>query len=466
MQDNYFLQQQMSPYDKMMLALYGKPPDQYSYSITGEPQMAPVGAEIYASNLPPPGAGPYPTPDPNAQGANGGLGAPVGGVGGMAAGQYAANQLIGPPEFVGPPGAAPSAPTGVMGTVNGTGLTMGPGEFIGPTAADAGGLANTGIGASVMPYAAPLAAALIGGYTLNKGANALKAGEYSSKNPLTGLKEGIKEAGALNFVPVLGQLPWLAGAAGAMFGSGKDKDQHRRDVVRSQLVEGGFLNPDFSLDLPDGSKFDVGKDGNARLDNLGTDPLTGQTWRHYYDVDWSNPEIGGIVAAINPLAAFLSKGDKKLTSDYAGYLTNAAMSSGNPIDNIMHFIEKTGLDHDKLYGGIHLLSKSQGGNLDDNLADAYKNALDQLYGVGAYEGQGNKFGTPDISPGQKPSAPNKPAAQTQSAPKPTVSAPAPKPQIAAPAIKPREGSMMALGNAAGAPTKTPEKLKPRGLLKK
>lgn len=254
---------------------------------------------------------------------------------------------------------------------------------------------------SIGPYLQGAAVLGIGAYTAGKGLEALKNSEFSSKNPLTGLKEGIDAAGPLNAVPVLGQLPWIAGALGAMFGSGKDKDQHMRDQVREELKSTGFLNPDFTLTLPNGESFDWGKDGNARLPNEGIDPLTGKDWRHYYDVDWSKEKAGGVVAAANPLAAAFARGDKKLTRDFAGYIANSAMASGDPLKGIHGFIEKAGLDHDKLYGVIHLMSEGQGGDLDDDLADAYKNGLDQLYGVGAYKGKGSQLGTPDIKPGEQ-----------------------------------------------------------------
>ena len=270
---------------------------------------------------------------------------------------------------------------------------------------------------SIAPYLQGAAVAGIGAATLGAGYNALRNSEFSSKNPITGLKEGIKATGPLNFVPVLGQLPWAAGALGAMFGSGKDKDQHARDAVRGELVQTGFLNPDYTFTLPDGTAFDFGKDGNAQLPNSGMDPLTGKDWRHYYDVDWSKEGSGGVVAAANPLAAAFARGDKKLTRDFAGMITNAATQGGDPTKNIQAMIQKAGLDHDKLYGLVHLMSKSQGGNLDDATADAYKNGLDQMYGVGAYSGRGG-LGTPDIQPGQKPQ-PQQPQPQpVQQAPGP------------------------------------------------
>lgn len=336
--------------------------------------------------------------------------APLAQAGGTVVGATTASQL---PGFLSTPGpaAAPAAASAIPATTASAGQWPAMAETLGwtgevanasPVNMSSAPPATAGSWyASIAPYLQGGAVAAIGAYTASKGYEALKNSEFSSKNPITGLKEGIKAAGPLNFVPVLGQLPWAAGALGAMFGSGKDKDQHARDAVRGELVQTGFLNPDYTFTLPDGTAFDFGKDGNAQLPNSGVDPLTGKDWRHYYDVDWSKEGSGGVVAAANPLAAAFARGDKKLTRDFAGMITNAATQGGDPTKNIQAMIQKAGLDHDKLYGLVHLMSKSQGGNLDDATADAYKNGLDQMYGVGAYSGRGG-LGTPDIQPGQKP----------------------------------------------------------------
>ena len=170
-----------------------------------------------------------------------------------------------------------------------------------------------------------------------------------------------------------------------MFGSRKGQEQLDRDAVRKMLKEKGFIDNDYNIDLPNGQKFNIGKDG-------------GEPW---YNVDFSQPGIGGLVAAVQPLAAFITGGNKKLTNDFAGYLTNAAHSGGDPMENVMAMYQKTGMGHDQIYGAIHLMSQpgphGEKPVLDQATADAYKNGLDQLYGVGAYEGQGPKFGTPPAS---------------------------------------------------------------------
>lgn len=402
-----------------------------------QPDGSLAGAQVTTT---PPGYGQPKPPGPAQQVAQ-----TAGNVGGLAAGSTAADWITGGSS--GAPGLVPSAQVSSsgVGSAASSGYPMTEALLQGGSQegiAQGVSSAPTSWFSSIAPYLNWAAVAGIGAYTAGAGMDAWKNSQYSAGNPITGLKEGIKSAGPLNAIPVLGQLPWIAGAAGAMFGSGKDKEQHKRDQIRSELVSTGFLNPDFTLDLGNGNSFDFGKDGNARLPNEGVDPLTGQDWRHYYDVDWSKEGAGGIVAAVNPLAAAFARGDKKLTRDFAGYLTNAALQSDNPLEAIQGFIEKAGMDHDKLYGLIHLMSKSQGGNLDDSLSDSFKNGLDQLYGVGAYEGQGSQFGTPDIKPGEKsggakpqsmPAMPVKPDASVD----PKMNTQGPKPQGTQSAIKPQ-----------------------------
>lgn len=416
-----------------------------------QPDGSLAGAQVTAT---PPG---YGTPKPP------GLGQQVaqtgGQVTGAALGQQAASWLSGSAPSLSAPGAVSSGSTAAVGSGSGYPMTealLQGGSQEGIAQGMSAAPTQASWFASIAPMLQWAGVAGIGAYTAKTGLDAWKNSQYSAGNPMTGLKEGIKAAGPLNFVPVLGQLPWIAGALGAQFGSGKDKDQHMRDQVREELVKTGFLNPDFTLDLGNGETLDFGKDGNARLPNEGADPLTGQDWRHYYDVDWSKEGAGGIVAAVNPLAAAFARGDKKLTRDFAGYLTNAAMKSDNPLEAIQGFIEKAGMDHDKIYGLIHLMSKSQGGNLDDSLADAYKNGLDQLYGVGAYEGKGGQFGNPDIRPGEKSDGGQKPQSMPAMPVKPDpsvdpkMSAQGPKPQGTQSAIKPQS------------PASTPTAQKPTG----
>lgn len=239
------------------------------------------------------------------------------------------------------------------------------------SAAGAAPAATTGSGLLGLTGAPWYGAAAIPAGAATGAAQAMGVANAVQNKPLS-----VAEQAALA-LPTFGA-SFLVNPAQRLFGSSKGKEQLGRDAVRKRLQGIGFLDDKYQVELSNGEKFNMGKDG-------------GEPW---YNVDWSDPNVGKIVAAVQPLAAFFSDGDKKRTRDFAGYLTNAAISSGDPLKNVLNFYDKAKVGHDQIYGAIHLLSKSQGGPLDDAIADAYKNGLDQLYGVGAYEGKGQQFGTP------------------------------------------------------------------------
>lgn len=155
--------------------------------------------------------------------------------------------------------------------------------------------------------------------------------------------------------------------------SGKHPDQYRRDAVRDYLKEIGAVGDDYMLELADGAgAYDIGKDGSDAR----------------YNLDFNKEGVGDLVGLAQGLAAALTGGDQKLTSDFTGYLVNAAMSGGDPVANLRHFAEKMKLDHDTAYGLVHQLAQpgaeGESAKLSKELSDAYKNGLDQLFGVGAY----------------------------------------------------------------------------------
>jgi len=190
------------------------------------------------------------------------------------------------------------------------------------------------------------------------------------------------------------------------FGSGKDKDQLARDAVRRRMKETGFLGPDegdYNLTRLDGSTYDIGIDGSSRP----------------FNVDFSQAGVGDVVGALNPLAAIMTGGDKKLTSDYAGYFTNALGNTADPYAEARAQYEKAGLDHSSAYGNVWNLFNA--GKLDAATRDAYLNGVDQVFGAGAYAKTG-------------PQAPGNFTAQAPGfgIPEPA----APKPEIQKPAVKP------------------------------
>ena len=338
-------------------------------------------------------AGPRPGTQQQQPSAGQQVGNAAGNIGGMAAGHAVANQITGSGAAASQsvPGMVPSwsASSGQlypssgypltesMMTESGAGSQMTPMTGSIATASDGAAVGGSGwlgaTGASPYLAGAGYAAGAATGYEQGMGAY------HAVKNEPMSLTEQAALA-----LPTFG-LSFAYNPLRKMFGSRKGQEQLDRDAVRKMLKEKGFIDNDYNIDLPNGQKFNIGKDG-------------GEPW---YNVDFSQPGIGGLVAAVQPLAAFITGGNKKLTNDFAGYLTNAAHSGGDPMDNVMAMYQKTGMGHDQIYGAIHLMSQpgphGEKPVLDQATADAYKNGLDQLYGVGAYEGQGPKFGTPPVS---------------------------------------------------------------------
>ena len=139
------------------------------------------------------------------------------------------------------------------------------------------------------------------------------------------------------------------GTVGSMIGSGKGTDQRRRDAWRKwgekvellEKRENAKGKNSHHVQLVDGSYFDVGLDeGNKTEDGL-----------RIHDVNFDNPMAGEVVGMINPLAAISVGGTKGKTKGLqehsTGYLTNAALSSGDINQaraNALSFYQKVGLD--------------------------------------------------------------------------------------------------------------------------
>lgn len=216
-------------------------------------------------------------------------------------------------------------------------------------------------------------------------ANPLVGGANSMLgHPIDNEDSGYLALAANPFTTAVGAPLALAHFAGVdvlpNFWSGKDKDQARRDAMRSQLRSAGISDNQHQVTLRNGSQFDIGKDGGAKLRNVGRN-IDDKEERHYYDVDFSR---GGNtdkeVAALSGLATALGRTGKQ-GSDLVGMLHNSATSSGDSWQNVRDIIDKAG-GHGAVYGEIHRAGES--GKVEKGEADAYKNALDELYGVGAY----------------------------------------------------------------------------------
>jgi hypothetical protein len=208
--------------------------------------------------------------------------------------------------------------------------------------------------------------AALGAYNLIK--------NFGKKKPLPGALSG--GAIGLQFGGPIGA--GVGALAGGLIGSikaGKHGDQVRRDAVRSQLQQAGFLDNNYEITLADGStKFNMGLDGGARPQYA----FSGG--RRPYEVKTENPFSGQAVGWANPLANIATGGDKKLASDFAGYFANAAMSNASSIEgvraNILNFMDKLGLNQQTATQAIDQLF--QGGKIDEGTRNAFVNGINTL----------------------------------------------------------------------------------------
>lgn len=286
------------------------------------------------------------------------------------------------------------------------------GEMVGALGGSIGGPTGAGLGAAtesatgIAPMGIGTSGALLGGtlagqYLANKAVenNTNKTGQaawgaINAMNPAYAAAKAVDEAKNVTSgkpistgtavgaaIPTAGASllynPLFASGQG-IFGSSKGREQQARDQVRKGLQSSGILDKDYMLTLADNqTKFDVGKDAGAKLTNAAGEQ------RHQFDVDFGDKRASEVVGALNPLAAIISEGDEKLTSDFAGYFTNAALTSGDPEENARAFYKQGGYDRDKAYQAVLDL----GDKIDPGRRDAYLAGIDKLFGVGQKEEQ-------------------------------------------------------------------------------
>jgi hypothetical protein len=132
----------------------------------------------------------------------------------------------------------------------------------------------------------------------------------------------------------------------------------------------GVLTSDYHLQLPDGSLYDMGKDGGKRAEFGGRRP---------YEIDFSNPLAHYAVGWMNPIIALLAPGNSKIVTDFTGYFANAAMSNAKDMNdvrrNIDAFLAKFGLSNETLAQGIIELAK--GGYIDQGTAQGWLGGIEQ-----------------------------------------------------------------------------------------
>lgn len=254
------------------------------------------------------------------------------------------------------------------------------------------------IGGSQVPNAAPSlagplpfgpSAGVVAGTALvGKGVNDLLKGrtDNSTTGKASRLQTGITTGG-------LSEVARFAG-----IGGGKGKDQQARDSIRSQLKAANIIDDKYGITLADGSTFNIGVDGGK--------------FAQTSNVNFDTPGAGEVVAMANPLAYLMTGGDKKLASDFAGYLTNAALSNANgdiklAKANLQAFYDKLGVDKASFMSAIDGLK-----DVDDETKNIFKADAGKFnYAAGEGSGGGNfpAFGGVTINlPSQPKSIPTPP----------------------------------------------------------
>jgi len=244
-----------------------------------------------------------------------------------------------------------------------TGASEGPGVLAAAEGATAAG--ETGILGTAGNYAAtygPYAAAAVAAYNLY---NSFKDPPAQSDYDQV---EEMLQAG-LNFQGTDVYASW--------FGSGKGGDQRLRDAYRSHIQEyfPGLVNDNWELTLPDGTVFNLGMDGGARLQNVDGSE------RQYHDIDWEMEGIGEYVGMANPIGALLTGASGDRWQDAVSWITNALTTTkgGGVIENTRSIYEQAGLDRNTAYQGI--LDLTEMGRLTEGERDSMLASIDKVFGV-------------------------------------------------------------------------------------
>lgn len=278
--------------------------------------------------------------------------------------------------------------TGIAGMGSQTATSLGTGAFEGIT----GSMSATPAASAFMPAAGAVAAAL-GAYQAYNLQKKLAAESRQGSKLRPALEGGLAGAGlgfggavlgaqlGTTIAPGVGTaigagLGLAAGAVGKMTASGKSKDQMKRDQIRKYLKEIGGLDEKWTAGLADGSRFDFGKDGGAKLTNAD-----GVGTRKYNEIDWANPFAQRAVSVTNPLGYLLGGKDQKIALDMVGYNTNAVTSNAkdeNTIDENARALYKQfgfGNRSDALAG---LGQLRQEGVIDDEKYNAFSAEVSRL----------------------------------------------------------------------------------------
>lgn len=275
----------------------------------------------------------------------------------------------------------------ILGTLGLGGATTGATTTAGVTGAttaaqqavlQAGGLNSSAAGGTLSSLLGPVAGIAAGAATGLAQFNGVR--DFLENNELSPVEQ------AALFLPTFGfsafsnevDLDTLGDFVG--LGSGKSEDQQFRDGIRSLLQSREVIDNEFNLTLADGSSFDVGIDGDNRLENLNGANLDGSEDRAYYEADFSNPLTPKTIGFANPLGVILTASSDGVR--FAGHLTNAIQSNtASDIDGIRANAQSVALSSGLDYGGgIAILRElNSRGEISDELFQAYSGGWFDLW---------------------------------------------------------------------------------------
>lgn len=152
---------------------------------------------------------------------------------------------------------------------------------------------------------------------------------------------------ATGFVPNLALNLMGKPSIGRKMTSGKSDAQLLRDDFRGKLKETGVADEDYNVTLASGEKYNIGKDGKAKLTNIDQ-----KTNRRTWDVDFANPLAKYAVNIIDPKvrSVYTAEADAAgiPVEQYTGMLVNAATSNAKTeqdvLANINAMLGKSGID--------------------------------------------------------------------------------------------------------------------------
>lgn len=249
---------------------------------------------------------------------------------GSLAGMYGASQLSG--LFTGGSAAAGTAGTAGAAGAGGAGAAgaAGAGGTAGAGSAGASAAGTSSL-ASAGSVALPVAAALAtlsniwetGGKDIVRGRG--KSDDWANQGFNMVLGPAIPIA-----LRMLGKR-----SLGRMITGGKSDAQEMRDMFRKDLRNEEIADKDWNVTLADGTKYNIGLDGKAKLQNVGEN-IDKKTTRRMWDVDFSNPLAKKAVDLVNAKVMERYGGVKGVAPEqFTGMLVNAITSNAKNEQDLM-----------------------------------------------------------------------------------------------------------------------------------